>query len=148
MLPRRCNLSHFHTVGFGPDSFVWLRKMAAAVPGGQFHDRAPQGAQRLSVTALVSTFKTISTAVTQARTGGTNRGPMSVSAAQHAAAPNSNGFIPRPANVYKWRILEGDLYVCECFPSPSPSLAPSRPSLGSVSSGLLERTNARRDVDL
>lgn len=26
----------FHTIGFGPDEFIWLKKMAAMVPGGRF----------------------------------------------------------------------------------------------------------------
>ncbi len=32
-----CENLTFHTIGFGPADFVWLRKMAAAVKG-KFHE--------------------------------------------------------------------------------------------------------------
>jgi hypothetical protein len=121
LLQRRClpgKLAHFHTIGFGPDSFLWLRKMAAAVPGGQFHDHAPRHGQALSYAALLSTFQTISSGVTAARS--TPAGTLG----QHT----TSNLIVRPPGAWQWRSISGNLMVCKwstvitlcqchCFPA-------------------------------
>ncbi|KAF5831932.1 hypothetical protein DUNSADRAFT_12365 [Dunaliella salina] len=56
----------FHTIGFGPDTFVWLRKMAAACVDGRFHSQQDFGGC-LSFYKLQSTFRTISTELSTVR---------------------------------------------------------------------------------
>jgi hypothetical protein len=105
----RCSpgkLNHFHTIGFGPDSFVWLRKMAAAVPGGQFHDHAPKHGQALSYAALLTTFRSISSGVTASRSG-------SGATSGHYQQQSVCNLITRPASAWRWDNIWGDLYVCK-----------------------------------
>ncbi|KAF5833713.1 hypothetical protein DUNSADRAFT_9911 [Dunaliella salina] len=55
----------FHSIGFGNNDFVWLRKMAACV-SGKFHNQQARGGG-FSFTQMSSTFRSISSELTAMR---------------------------------------------------------------------------------